>query len=516
MQLSTASSDRAAAPRVTPRFLSLPSTPTLSVASGLLLAVASASLAALRHFDGLYGQDAYAYFDYSVTSVRASLIHFAPLEPFFWPPGYPLLVALASLVVGPAALAGQAVSLLAGALVPIFTAALVLELWPDDRPLAFLAASIVAVCGQLWQSSIVVMADTTGLALGTFAAFATVRYTRGDGGTGAWLVGAAAAIAYATLARWIYGLVALPLAAFVLLRMRPRALHVAAALVIGGLIVLPVVGPSLVGLLTHPDTPAAFAGNFQVYSWSPLNALRHDFFTADGHLQYALPNGLYYAIAPANPAFMGPILAAWMLVGLITAKAWPRSNAILLVGWAAIVYAFHAGAPWQNFRFALAYLPPLAILSAAGALFAWRHLRATPRSLVAVVTAIGLLTTSAAAVRLVQGFIDRKDEELGLVTWVDSQAPPAAELLTFGPTLAFRHYSNLPTFDLYESSPTEVTEIISRPVTPLLLIDEASIESQWLGQWPSENFHRLRDGPGLTLLGMNGPYSLYRVGPTSP
>src|SRR5216684_5125735 len=120
----------------------------------LLLAVPAAGLTVSRGFDGLYGQDAYAYFDSATESVRRSILHVAPLDAFFWPPGYPLLVALASLVVGPSALAGQLVSLLMGALVPVFTALLVREIWRDDALLALLAGALVAVCGQLWQSSV--------------------------------------------------------------------------------------------------------------------------------------------------------------------------------------------------------------------------------------------------------------------------------------------------------------------------------------------------------------------------
>ena len=57
---------------------------------GLLLALPAGGIALVRGFDGLYGQDAYAYFDYGAVSVRQSILHLAPLEAFFWPPGYPL------------------------------------------------------------------------------------------------------------------------------------------------------------------------------------------------------------------------------------------------------------------------------------------------------------------------------------------------------------------------------------------------------------------------------------------
>src|SRR5438067_10074917 len=95
-----------------------------------LLLLPAAGIAGVRQFDGLYGQDAYAYFDYGTGSVRQSILHLAPLAAFFWPPGYPVLVALVSLVIGPVALAGQVVSLLMGALVPVLTALLVREVWP--------------------------------------------------------------------------------------------------------------------------------------------------------------------------------------------------------------------------------------------------------------------------------------------------------------------------------------------------------------------------------------------------
>jgi hypothetical protein len=185
---------------------------------------------------------------------------------------------------------------------------------------------------------------------------------------------------------------------------------------------------------------------------------------------------------------------------------------VLVVGWAAVVYAFHAGAPWQNFRFALAYLPPLAILIASGAVWAWRNLRAPPLRVVAGLwVAVGLLTTAAAGARLVETFINQKDGELGLVRWVTGQSPPPADLFSFGPTLAFRQYSGVPTYDLFDLSPADVRGILAQPGPKYVLIDASSIDEQWLGQAPSNNFHLLRDGPGLTEVGAQSGYTLFRI-----
>jgi hypothetical protein len=61
------------------------------------------AMALIFQFDGLYGQDPFAYLQ--------------PPPPFFWPIGYPLLVVLGTLVVGVQPLAGQLVSIIAGALI---------------------------------------------------------------------------------------------------------------------------------------------------------------------------------------------------------------------------------------------------------------------------------------------------------------------------------------------------------------------------------------------------------------
>jgi hypothetical protein len=466
----------------------------------LLVLVPTVSFIAVRRFDGLYGQDSFAYYDYAMGALRNALLAREPLPPFFWPPGYPIFVALSSTFVGGAA--GQVVSLLMGASVPLLTALLARELCPERSYLPLVAGLLVALSGQLWQSSLVVMADTTGLAMATLSAWAVARYARQQ--HLGWLLLAGMAIALATLSRWIYGLVAVPLALFVLAS-RPRLSHVAAASLLTVLLLVPVLAPPLLGLIREPTAPAAFAGNLQVYSWSPLNALRQQFDTADGRLTYPQPNGIYYALAPANLAFFGPLLAPWIVVGIVVVLlTWSKRAALLVIGWAAVVYAFHAGAPWQNFRFTLAYLPPLAILVAAGLTwFGWFLF--TRVSMLWLALGLGVMVIGG--VRLVDGFIDRQMDERALVPWVESQAPRGARLLTFGPTLTFTHFSHLPTFDLSEVSDAE----LAPPAPTYVLVDVSNIEDQWQGTRPGDLFERLRDGPGLESLGSRGSLTLFHV-----
>src|SRR5215475_9905473 len=64
-------------------------------------------------FDGLYGQDAYAYYDYA-QSMRTSLQTGEALKPFFWPLGYPALLMFTFSVRGTNPVVAQAVSIIMG------------------------------------------------------------------------------------------------------------------------------------------------------------------------------------------------------------------------------------------------------------------------------------------------------------------------------------------------------------------------------------------------------------------
>src|SRR5215210_3248048 len=75
---------------------------------GVALAAALAARV-LWPFDGLYGQDAFAYFRYA-QALWPWLLRGEPLPVYYWPAGYPLLVALALPLAGGSSAAGQAVS----------------------------------------------------------------------------------------------------------------------------------------------------------------------------------------------------------------------------------------------------------------------------------------------------------------------------------------------------------------------------------------------------------------------
>jgi hypothetical protein len=490
----------------------------------ILLAGTALAVLALTRFDGLYGQDSFAYFHYATGPLSQSLLHWRLPPPFFWPAGYPLLVAAMSGVVGVAPIAGQVVSIAAGAAVPAFTILLARELGTDERarwplapprwlPVSFLAGLIVAVTGQLLQSSLVVMADTLGLAAATAGVWALARYRR----TGAmrWLMLSALGFAWAILTRWIYGLVAVPFAiwALILLWRRPRRIalvHAAGAAVVGIVVLAPTVVPAVVGLIEGGNAP--FAGDLQVYSWSPLNALRATFTTGDGRLAYNLPTGLYYTLAPATWWFFGPLLAALIVPGVWTVLRQKRIRVLwILVAWTAMVLAFHAGAPWQNPRFALAYLPPLAILAAVGYDQLRRAAHTQVRRAAGAWLLAGIALAAAGSAVLTQEFIERKQNDVAIVRWADGLAPRNGQLLAFGLTATFQEYGRLQTLDLSEVSTARIGALLRDGQPTLVLVDVGGLERQWTGRAPWERYHELLAAPGLMALGTRGGYTLFAV-----
>jgi len=130
---------------------------------------------ATDRFDGLYGQDAFAYYGYAL-QLRTALAGLHPPPPFFWPVGYPALVARRWRSSGrspgrPARQHGRRrharpSHLRAG------------PRGPARRSVGALGAgALMAVASQLLISSLSVMSDASALAWLTLSAAALLRYT---------------------------------------------------------------------------------------------------------------------------------------------------------------------------------------------------------------------------------------------------------------------------------------------------------------------------------------------------
>lgn len=489
--------------------------PAWAWATPALLLCLPVAIAWWHGFDGLYGQDAYAYFGYAVGPLREAMLALEGLPPFYWPPGYPLMVSLVSLVVGPRPLAGQAVSWLAALSVPLLTARLAHETTDgpaaERRTAALLAALLVGTSAQLWESSVVVMADTLGVAAATLGVLAGARHCRQP--SPRWLVLATGAMAFAAVTRLIYALVAVPvgLAALWGTARLPRRVAIGAlgaAALVGTAVAGPVALPAARDLLDRRPGGPTFGAAIAVYRWHAATAFRREHVTADGHLRYRLPNGLYYLLAPAHRFAFTPLLAPFLAVGLPAFWRRRRPGGWLCVAWPGVVYAFHAGTPWQNFRFTLAYTPPLAVLLATG-LLAVRGQWPRARWLVWGWTAVAVAVMASGGITLVERVVRRQQAEVATVRWVEGRVEPSGHVIAFELTPALRYRSTLNVHELFEQTPAELARLVESDQPLYALLDVHDVVTQWAGLPPERNWRWLQTHARLIPVGRHGPYTLF-------
>ena len=119
-------------------------------------------------FDGLYGQDPFAYYNFA-DSMRTSIANQQALPPFFWPLGYPTVLALGFTLTGTQASTALGINLIMGAMLPALVYVLLRQIGASS-PFALLSGFLMLICGQAIQSSMVVMADIPALFWGTLSA----------------------------------------------------------------------------------------------------------------------------------------------------------------------------------------------------------------------------------------------------------------------------------------------------------------------------------------------------------
>lgn len=486
----------------------------------LALTLRLAAIAGWR-FDGLYGQDSFAYFRQALAIAANLPLGRPPPVDFFWPNGYPLLVAAFTLVAGQTAWAGQLASLLCGALLAPLAYQLSRDLFPGaGRRAGVLAGLIVAVAGQPILSSVVVMADMPALFWAALAARLTVRAWQRPR-PAAWLWGAGAALALAIVTRWLYVLLAPALVFYSLYemsRLKARWWQPAPAVLGGFAILAPQVWLSL-------NRPAGLFHSW-LLGWRPLNFVGRQFDTLDGRSVYDLPVGVFYAQPAGHPAYIFPLLglaAAWGLWRLWQTRNW--GALILLLGWLAPVYLFLAGIPYQNFRFGLTHYLPLVLLTA----FGWSELWASwergrsgtgagpvsgrlRRMLWPAVTGLCLLGMLLWAYPMLNSFLAGQNRSKEIARQAAQRLPDEATLLAFGLTLTLQHYTPANTLELFYLDERSLPALASSTGPLYLLVDPGNLESQWAGKQPFLNYRWLQEHPGLTEIERFPPYILYRVG----
>lgn len=477
------------------------------------------------HFDGLYGQDPFAYFQQALAITDNLPKGLPPPNDFFWPNGYPLLIAFFTLIVGRVPLAGQLAALFPGALLSPLAYALTKDLLTGNQSTncstshnaGILSGLIIAVAGQPILSSIVVMADMPALFWATLSAWLVVRASNTGGNPrfnprqAVWFLAAGATLALAVISRWIYILIVPGLGFYTIFKMyKSRQLWWSPLLAIlsGTVVLAPQLWLSLnkSGGLLHA----------WLLGWQPVNFFQRQFENIDGHFSYQLPVGIFYAQPAGHPAYIFPLLGLaglWGFWRLGRSKRW--GEIILLSGWIAPVYLFLGGIPYQNFRFGLTLYVPLVILTAFGTsdLLSNRQILALSplRPIVLLIIGLSLLGMFGWAYPMLDSFLTTQNQSKHITHQVEQALPPKATVLTFGLTLTLQYYSQLNAQELYYFDEVSLSNLTTTQNPSYLLLDPHNIETQWLGKTPQINYQWLKENTILTEMGSFPPYVLFKV-----
>jgi hypothetical protein len=474
--------------------------------TGLCLSLVAAGLGIRAYmlwgtgFDGLYGQDSYAYYDYAQDIIHGLLQGNLPTG-FFWPIGYPSLLATIFVFTGATAGAGQGLSILLGALLtPLMYG--ILRTLGTQRLGAVATALTMLVCGQLNQSSLVMMSDVPALFWGLLSLWFLLKFQKDN--FARHLVLASTCLAVATITRWTYGILFVLLLMSVLVSHRKDQLR---TLFLALTIALIVIGMQFVisQQYASPGVQHAF-----VEGWRPENAIASQVRTSEGTFQFSEPNLRFYAKPLLDAYFLSPILLIWLMVGIYALKHRQPSQVILVVGgW--LPYFFLIGIPQQNIRYGLMLFPVGAILVGLGV--DWMMQQKWPSRVYAVFVMIfcaGLLHGGQTSYQTIQQFVNRHQQDRSTATWVAEQVEPDSTIYAFGLTLTLQHRTELDVRELYYESPQTLASADLQ--NAYLVVNLWNLESQWAGTDTYRVYTWLRDEPGLTSIGSNGHFTLFEIG----
>lgn len=469
-------------------------------------------------FDGLYGQDAYAYYNYA-RELFSYLGRVQSPPTFWWPLGYPAVLSVSFLIGGVNIPSAQLITIVCGALIAPFAFALTVDSAPNSaaKIAGWVAGLLCALGGQLVQSSIVIMADAPALMWATLASWLLVRYAR----TGKLmeLCIASFAVGMAVWTRWqnlIFAFVWL----LALVTIQSKFLRIPGTKNAPGAAItwLPLLSAfAIIALVLLPQlvlgvsAPAPLAGSSWLEGWSPVNFFRRSFENIDGHFEYALPVAFFYGQVALHPAYLIALLLPLLGIGAITVFRRFRVSphvAILLLGWSGGMYIFLAGIPYENFRFSLGLFVPLCVMTGLGAEWLWDRWQSLHWRWARVAwIGFALLVMLAWQPRVIEPVVAIKSAENAQIRELRAHLPADALVWTLGFTGPVETYTNLRARDLWQVTAAE----IKATAPSYLFIDVQNLETQWRDHEPYNLYHALLESDSLEPAAQIQNRTLFRI-----
>jgi 4-amino-4-deoxy-L-arabinose transferase-like glycosyltransferase len=529
---------------------------TLAAIAGLLAACAAlfADLLIRFPYDGLYGQDAYAYYYQALALWRE--ISGQPPAPgalfdahaLRWPLGYHLQLILGYLLSGNVA-GGRALTLLLAWLAPALLYLIIREIRREAPAYQQVIAGLIgggalALTGTYARMGLSVMADVPALFWSLLAVYCALRAwpppAQGEDPRAVphpgWAVATGVALGLAVLVRYGSVLLGGALLVYLLLRAYPRgSAPILRSLPWRGLL-LAALGfavallPELAYALTHPG---GIGYGIWLSDWRLDNLFSRTLTSADGVATFPQPPVGFYLLSPLTDAAAGflsilDLPAAILGLGVLLRERRRAVVGLLLIWW-LLPALFFSGSPYEAHRFVLAYLPALAALAGIGGAGAvgWvvaafrrpRVGRAVVSGMLAGLVLLGMAGGAVQTARSVRDWVAfhaaSKTEEQGVIALaraaVGPVGPVAPRLVCFGATAALYHYTGWPVLELYNADTPEIAEFLAAPGPRLVVLPEAGMTTQWVGTPLAARWDWLRTHYTLTRQGTSGSYSVYTL-----
>lgn len=478
-------------------------------------------------FDGLYGQDAYAYYDYSKI-FHDSVLSFQLPPNFYWPIGYYLFTSIFSIfTAGNIGYAAMLVSLNAGSLCAGVIYLITYELLKinnmsfgqgilrsaqndgENKKISLYAGLIICFSGVVVKASIVIMSDALGLLFASLSMLYIVKYYNTQ--KPAHIAISFISLALAIMARYAYLILLIPFCIIVIYIIRKpynrvdTLKHYGFAVFLGLLVFLPqLYYISKYGIAYVPSQPEE---RTWVVEWSPVNFFLRDFSTKDGTMHYKIWNGLYYLSPIFHPLYLSVFGFTFLYGFLVSLKNKHYPILLFCVLWILFIYIYLAGSPYQSLRYTLSFLPGLAILSAIGlgALNVKRDFRQ-------LFLYAGIVVLIAFGVYHLKTFAEQKQDELKIVNWVNNNIPDGSQIFSFEITSALNHYSKIKPHEFYSLNRAELKNIIDSSATgEYFILPEDKLNSQWKGLPIEQNFQYLKSNYKLIPVTELNYYKVYKL-----
>jgi len=314
----------------------------------LILPLMLLALLRLAGFDGMVGQDGYAYVDYA-RNIRQWLQGGVHPGDFFWPPGYPLLGAMISFLGFSVPFSMQLVSCLSLSGTLIFTGRLIKCYYPqhENKSLYTYLFLFGLFAPYFFRNGMVTTSDMTACLMVSLVLYYAYQYVQHF--KLSHLVVVAIAVSIGALVRYPVAVILAPLViylAWIWLRKVKNQWHL--------LVVLIPLAVISFYLLFKPDY-TSFLGHKALGSWSVSNYFTGTFNTDDGRTTHILPNLIFIFSPFYHPGWIWPgLVFSWFVF-----KSKEGLSGLFLFGLLPyLTYAlFLAGNPDQNPRHLLIGFP---------------------------------------------------------------------------------------------------------------------------------------------------------------